>query len=579
MREWICGIDLGTTNSSIAHLVNGKPVAVPIEEGSALVPSVVSLERETGRIVVGRQAKNRLGAFPEATVRSIKRLMGRDGSARLGDQQFSPEELSSFILSYLAHRASKTIGRKVERVVITVPAYFNDAQRRATIRAGEMAELEVARIVNEPTAASLVYDYVSLIRESTSPFVMVYDLGGGTFDVSILEVKGEIKEVLASCGDTALGGDDFDDRLAGFFLRHLKESSGVDFSDDRLVSMRLREIAEKTKIILSDSPHAQVSEVAVARVGGEPVNLQLEIARSEFEEMIMDLVEKTGDKVKEALKEARLRAQDVDRIILVGGATRMPVVQNLLSGMFSRPIYHSVDPDLCVSLGAAVQGGLMAGEPLGHILVDVTAHSLGVKTADVYNPETGDADYYSIIVRRNTRVPVRKAELYYTMVDKQREVQVEVYQGESSSCLENTLVGAFRFPLKPAPRFSPVVTEFAYDREGLVHVTVEQKGYDNRKEATLDVRRRQVVAKEEMGEGVGPVNYIAEAARGLLRESRLPVQLSREIRELTEEYEEALTRGDAGDAVDSIEDCLLEQIEEAKERLEKIEQEGETRPE
>lgn len=568
MNDFICGIDLGTTNSSIAYLEGGKPVAMAIEEGSAIVPSVVGLDGDSQRILIGRQARNRLAACPESTVRSIKRLMGANTTLRLGNQEFSPEELSSFILKYLTHKAAELTGREVGKVVISVPAYFNDAQRRATIKAGEMAGLEVARIINEPTAASLVYDYVSSSRQNESPFVMVYDLGGGTFDVSILEVKGEIKEVLASCGDTALGGDDFDQRLLEFFLRHLREKDGPDLSDDRFARARLKEIAERTKIQLSDRPYAQVKEVAVATVDGKPVNLDLELSRSDFEKMIQDLVEKTGDKVQEALQEANLKEGDIDRVILVGGATRVPLVQSLLAEMFARPVYHSIDPDLCVALGASVQAGLISGAPLGHILVDVTAHSLGIKTADVYDPATGDADYHSIIIRRNTRLPVQKAELYHTMADGQQGVEVEVYQGESLSCKENSPVGEFYFPLKAAPRGSPVVVEFAYDREGVVHVVVEQKGYDNRKEVTLDVRRQQIFEREQAAEAEGPLNYIAETARRLIRQEHLPESLCRELAELNQRYEKALESEETEDTIDTLEDRLLEKIEEAKETLE-----------
>ena len=264
--------------------------------------------------------------------------------------------------------------------MITVPAYFNDAQRRATVKAGELAGLKVLRIVNEPTAASLVYDRVTTAaRGKVSPYVMVYDLGGGTFDVSILELKGEIKEVLASCGDTALGGDDFDERLVGLFLREIKTKTGADaFENDRALHVRLREIAEKTKISLSDAPYVQVREVGLTTFNREPVNLDVEISRRDYEEMIGDLVKKTADKVFEALKEARLGVEEIGHVILVGGATKTPLVLETLSGMFQEPIDHSVDPDLCVALGASVQRGLIAGEPLGHILVDVTTTGSGL---------------------------------------------------------------------------------------------------------------------------------------------------------------------------------------------------------
>jgi molecular chaperone DnaK len=568
MKDILCGIDLGTTNSSIAFLRDGRPVAVDIEEGSAIVPSVVSLDEETGQFFVGRSAKNRLAAYPDQTVRSIKRLMGKETSVQLGKRSSSPEEISSLILKYLADKASEKLGQEIKRTVITVPAYFNDAQRRATIRAGELAGLEVSRIINEPTAASLVYDHVTFLERSSSPYILVYDLGGGTFDVSILEIKGEIKEVLASCGDTALGGDDFDERLVAFFLRKLKEETGVDFSNhDRALHVRLREIAERAKIGLSDQPFVWVKEVGLTHASGEPVHLNLEVNRRDYEEMIGDLVQKTAAKLEEALEEAHLNLEDIGNVILVGGATKTPLVQRTLTEMFERPISHSIDADLCVALGASVQSGLIAGEPLGHILLDVTAHSLGVKTADEYDRESGDADYFSIIIRRNTKVPVRKGELYYTMADDQPGVDVEVFQGESPSCKENSLIGKFWYPLKPSPAGSHVITEFAYDKEGIVHITLDQKGYSNRKEVTLDVRRRKIIepGAEEKGQEI--LNYIIEKSRRLVLQDALPAELRKHLEELTERYEEAIKNGKDEGLIGRFEDQLLEEIEEAEERL------------
>jgi len=568
MSEILCGIDLGTTNSSIAYLEGGKPIALPLEEGSAIVPSVVSLDEMSGQIVIGRQAKNRMGAFPEHTIRSVKRLMGKETRIPLGPKEFSPEELSSFILQYLSRRAGEMLGQEIKKTVITVPAFFNDAQRRATIRAGELAGLEVVRIINEPTSASLVYDYASLQGEGKSPYIMVYDLGGGTFDVSILEIKGEIKEVLASCGDTVLGGDDFDERLSNYLLSHLKEKTGHDFSaSPRAFQVRLKDIAEKTKIDLSDTPYTRVQEVAVTSVNGQPVNLDLEVSRREYEEMIADLVEKTILKVEEALKEANLSSSDIGKIILVGGATRTPLVQRRLAEVFGRPIHHSIDPDLCVALGAAVQRGLIAGEPLGHILLDVTAHSLGVKTIDTVDRETGDADYFSIIIPRNTKVPVRKAEVYYTLADGQKGVEVEVYQGESASCRENTRVGQFYFTLKPGAAHSPVTVEFAYDKEGVVHVTIDQKGAENRQEVTLDVRKKRVLQREGEVEGPEVLNYILEKSRRLTQEEKLPQDLRQDLGRLSRDYERALRGQSEARDIDDLEDRLLEMMEEAEEEL------------
>lgn len=566
MQDVLCGLDLGTTNSCIAYLAQGRPIALPVEEGTAIVPSVVSLDEETGRILVGKTARNRRAAFPEHTISSIKRLMGRESKVDLGSRSYSPEEISSFIIRFLVEKARDMVGREISRVVITVPAYFNDAQRRATIRAGELAGAEVTRIINEPTAAALVYDCVADGKEIHKP-VLVYDLGGGTFDVSILEIKGEIKQVLASCGDTALGGDDFDARLVGMFLRHIRADTGFDLSVNRALQVRLNDIAEKTKLVLSDQPYARVQEIGVASVDGKVVNLDLEVSRAEYEDMISDLVEKTMEKVEEALKEAHLEANDIGKIILVGGSTRTPLVQRVLADTFHHPICHSVDPDLCVGLGAAVQSGLIAGEPLGHILLDVTAHSLGVKTVDAIDQETGDADYFSTIIRRNTTIPARKAEVYYTTHDRQAGVEVEVYQGESPSCRQNTLIDAFHFDLEPAPANSPVLAEFAYDKDGIVRIVVEQKGYNNRKEATLDVRKKKIMDGDGPRDEQQVLNYVIEKARRLLGETALPGDFRNELDDLATAYEKALRTGQEDANLDDLEDKLLEKMEEAEEML------------
>jgi len=566
-NEAIYGIDLGTTNSCIARIVGGMAQTIAIEEGSAIVPSVVSLDGATGEFIVGRRAKNRLTAYPESTVRSIKRRMGRDERVHLADRSLLSEEVSARILSYLASEAEKATGTAVGKVVITVPAYFNDAQRRATVKAGELAGLEVLRIVNEPTAASLVYDYADDGEAAPdSPYVLVYDLGGGTFDVSILKLNAEIREVLASGGDTALGGDDFDERLADHFARHLLEETGFDARDGgSALRARLCELAEKVKIRLSDESVVQVSEVGLHARDGKPLNLNLEVTRREYEEMIGDLVERTLDKVREALHEASLASYDIGRVILVGGATRTPLVLQALSEMFDTPINHCIDPDLCVALGAAVQHGLIAGEPLGRILLDVTAHSLGVKTIDRVDHETGEADFFSVIIRRNTRIPAKKAELYYSSYDNQERVNVEVFQGESPSCRVNSLIGSFDFDLHPAPEGCPLIAELSYDRDGIIHVTVEQKGYNNRREMTMAVHAVTADADEEgtpeLDEEVG--NYMVQKARRLAGFPGLDPTLKERLEQAVAAYAAAL-RDDAGE-IDDLEDALLEAMDEAEE--------------
>jgi molecular chaperone DnaK len=568
MKPIVCGIDLGTTNSVIAYLRNGAPEAVMVEEGAAILPSVVSFDPQ-GEYWVGQQARNRRVAFPELTITSIKRSMGRETTVTAGSRSFSPEEISSYILKHLVDRASEQLGQRIEKVVITVPAYFDDAQRRATIRAGELAGLDVVRIINEPTAAALVYDHVPSSTGAESPYVLVYDLGGGTFDVSILEIKGEIKEVLASSGDTSLGGDDFDVRLKDYLLSELRKQAGMeDLEEDIGLEVRLLEIAERAKIALSDRPFVRINEVALAMIDGKPLSLDIEVSREQFQFLTDDLIDRTMEKVAEVLEEADLDESDIGKLILVGGATRMPAVHNALAELFDQSIAHSVDPDLCVALGAAIQGGLITGESAGQILLDVTAHSLGVKTMDSVDPETGDADFFSTIIRRNTRIPVSRSEAYLTMVDHQQGVEVEVFQGESPSCSENTLIGSFYYPLEPVPAFSRVLVEFAYDREGLVRITIDQKGYDNRKEVTLDIRNRTLEDSSAETSDEAPVNYLAEKAARIGEDKRLSKSRSRDLLKVLKDYEAAIRSGADESRLDELEDRLLEMMELAEEELE-----------
>ena len=562
MKEICCGIDLGTTNSVVALLQGGIPRPVNIEEGQAIVPSVVSFDPEGGRVYFGAQALNRYVAFPAHTVKSVKRLMGRTTPVQVGEAAYLPEEISAMLLKHLAAEATRVLGQTVRRVVITVPAYFDDAQRRATVRAGELAGLEVLRIINEPTAAAFVYE--SPAADAGEEIILVYDLGGGTFDVSIVLLRGDIKEVLASCGDTVLGGDDFDERLKDHFLRHLQHTTGIDLGHDFVVQVRLKEVAERVKIALSSQPFVTVNEVAVAVIDGEPLNLALEVARADFEAMTADLVEKTRRKVEEALAEARVSAGDIDRIVLVGGSTRMPAVQDMLADLFDQPMEHAVDPDLCVALGAAVQAGIIAGEPLRHILIDVAAHSLGTRTVDVVDPVTGEADYFSTIIRRNTRIPATRSEVYYTVAANQKLVEVEVFQGESPSCSENTLIDSFRFDLKPAPAGSPVTLEYSYDLQGIVRVTVSQKGFENSRTVAVELHKAGVSSEHAaVAESDAPaladkpVNYLSQKARQLLQDSRLAPASVRELTLLAHRYETAVRNGADEGLVDDLEDELV----------------------
>jgi molecular chaperone DnaK len=573
MAQTIFGIDLGTTNSCLAVMEAGGPRVIDID-GEPIVPSVVSLDRQTGRFLVGRRARNRQVLEPELTVRSIKRRMGQTAPVRLGDRDLTPEEVSAEILRYLKEKGEEALGQPVERAVITVPAYFGDAQRRATIRAGELAGLEVVRILNEPTAAALVYDRLVARRitpravdhevheepaagtsKPDTQRVLVYDLGGGTFDVSVVEIGGGINEVRASGGNNLLGGDDFDRLLAGYLAGQLRERTGKVLPHDLRLTARLEDAAERAKIDLSSRPFARVIEEALLG----RFHLDLELSRLGFEEMIGDLLASTLAEVDRALADARLTPAAIDRVILVGGSTHIPRVQELLSERFPCPVEHAVDPALCVALGAAIQGAILAGEVFDHILVDVAAHSLGIKTMD---PDYRGANHFSTIIRRNTQVPVARSEAFRTLIDDQKQVAVEVYQGESPRCSENTLIGHFPFPLLPAPRGSQVVVEFRYDLEGIIQVIVHQKGTDNRKEVTLSTRTRE----QAEAATAGPVeNYILRKARMLAASHPLP-DVRERLGAAAGAYEEALADSEADSrAIDRAEEELLEVLNEVEE--------------
>ncbi len=571
MSSTIYGIDLGTTNSCLAVMEPAGPRVIEID-GQPVVPSVVSFDRGGGRTLVGQRARNRLLLEPETTVRSIKRRLGQCEMLQLGDRQFAPEEIAAEILRYLKRQGEAAEGHAIERAVITVPAYFEDAQRRATIRAGELAGLEVVRILNEPTAAALLYDRL-LMRggagrrdDDRAERILVYDLGGGTFDVSVVEISRELDQVRASGGDARLGGDDFDQAIVARLLEHLRVEHGRDLAADARALARLTAAAELVKIDLSSMPYARVIEEALA----PGLHLDLEIARASFEEWIGGPLDGTLAEVDRALAEARLEASAIERVVLVGGSTSIPRVREMLVERFECPVGHAVDPALCVALGAAVQGAILGGELFDHILVDVAAHSLGVKAVDDAPGLFGrrEADYFAIIIRRNSQIPTTRSEVYYTMVDEQETVEIEVYQGERPRCSHNTLIDSFPFDLEPAPEGSPVVVEFAYDTDGIIRVRVHQKDTENRRQVTLDTRRRTPAAPPSDAPPSDAVdNYMirkarkvgAELAAGDLRERLLAAAVV---------YETALASesADPGE-VDRLEDELLECLEEAEEAV------------
>jgi molecular chaperone DnaK len=483
------GIDLGTTNSCISRLLDGVPTAVAID-GSVIVPSVV-LYGEQG-VVVGRQARNLELSSPERCVRSVKRRMGRGPSYEIAGTTHTAEEVSAEILIALKRGAEHTTGLPVRDVVITVPAYFDDAQRRATLRAGELAGLQVLRLLNEPTSAALLYDQLGQstdVQADPSEIVLIYDLGGGTFDVSVLEVASGVREVRATAGNTQLGGDDFDELLYRRFVDELKHSRAVDVFDvqaDPRTRAKLRRLAEDTKIALSTQlEHVAREEFLAVDASGAPVHLALTVTRRELQDALRPMLQSTIELARRALDDARLGEQRLSRICLVGGSTRMPLVRQLLAESFDVDIHDEIDADLAVALGASVQAGLLAGEAVDRILVDVAAHSLGVLVVGDEDDGFSEPDTFAPVLRRNTVLPAEKREEFYTMVDQQERLKVDVYQGESRRCSDNRLVGSFDFALEPKLQNSPVAVVFAYDLDGVVRVTVTQPGTNNRKTVQL----------------------------------------------------------------------------------------------
>jgi molecular chaperone DnaK len=481
MMEDIVGIDLGTTNSEIAVYRNGRPEVLADERGRKIMPSVVGVS-ETGELLVGEDAGNQFVLYPERTVRSIKRRMGSDDKIHLAGNEYTPQEISAMILKRLKDTAERSLGRPVHKAVITVPAYFSDTQRQATREAGEIAGLEVARIVNEPTAASLVYE----AAQHQGKRILVYDLGGGTFDASVVRIEAGVVEVISSHGNNHLGGDDFDHMIVEHILNHLKIKQGVDVSSQPKAMARILRAAEAAKKHLSDHPFARIEEEYVAETAGKPIHLALELSREEYEEMISPFIDETLSAVHVALESASLTSSQVDEILLIGGATRTPLVRKRLFEAFAREARGEVDPDLCVAMGAAIQGGVIAGADVSAVLVDVTPYTFGTSALGELNGEPYPYHYVPIIPK-NTAIPVRKSEVFFTVVDDQKTVQVRVFQGENADALENIQLGEFRVEgLSEAPAGNPIIIDLALDCDGILHVSATEKNTGLERRITID---------------------------------------------------------------------------------------------
>jgi molecular chaperone DnaK len=496
MPDLIVGIDLGTTNSEIAVVENGQP-RVLAEDGDPILPSVVGLA-EDGRLLVGTPARNQWVLAPERTVKSIKRKMGQDVKVPLGEQQFTPQEVSAMILRALKARAERELGTEVRKAVITVPAYFNDSQRQATREAGELAGLEVVRILNEPTAAALTYNP----DQSKAEHILVYDLGGGTFDVSVVHTEGGVVEVLASNGDTQLGGDDFDELLLDAVADEFAEMYEVDLRANRVSRARLLRAVEEAKKKLSDHPFTRLEEEFIAEKDGVPLHLSTEIDRADYEALIRPLIDRTMECVQHALDDAHLTAAQIDRVVLVGGSTRTPLIGQLLEDRLGQAAHREVNPDLCVALGAAVQGAIVAGQNVGSVLVDITPHSLGIKCLE-YADEFGfrpNEHKFAPIIKRNTPLPASRSEVFCTVTDNQPTVEIDVYQGENGDVRRNHRVGRFMIEgLARVAAGNQLVVQLDLTLDGILKVSAREKSTGLVKQITIENALARYALAERAG--------------------------------------------------------------------------------
>lgn len=544
----IIGIDLGTTNSCVSVIEGGEPVVIANAEGARTTPSVVAFTKD-GERIVGSVAKRQAITNPDKTIASIKRHMGSDFKVNIDSKAYTPQEISAIILQKLKADAEAYLGEKVTEAVITVPAYFTDSQRQATKDAGKIAGLEVKRIINEPTAAALAFG----IDKEDDQKVMVYDLGGGTFDVSIIEMGDGVQEVLATAGNNHLGGDDFDKKIMDWLVAQFKAEQGVDISNDKMAMQRVKEAAEKAKIELSGMSTAHISLPFITADATGPKHLEADLTRAKFNEMTADLVEATMGPVRQAMKDSGLSMNEIDKVLLVGGSTRIPAVQDAIKKFSGKEPFKGINPDECVAMGAALQGGVLGGDVKGLLLLDVTPLSLGIETMGGVN---------TVIIERNTTIPTKKSQIFSTAADNQTSVEVHVLQGERQFAKDNKTLGMFHLDgILPARRGTPQIeVTFDIDANGIVHVSAKDLGTG--KEQQISITASSNMSKDDIEKAVKEAEQYAEEDK----KKREDIDLRNEADQMVYQTEKILA--DEGDKFsDSDKSELNEKMDALKEAL------------
>ena len=544
----IIGIDLGTTNSCVSVIEGGEAVVIPNPEGARTTPSIVGFTK-AGERLIGQVAKRQAVTNPDRTVISIKRHMGTDYKVNIDGKSYTPQEISAMILQKLKSDAESYLGTKVTEAVITVPAYFTDAQRQATKDAGKIAGLDVKRIINEPTAAALSYG----IDKENDQKVLVYDLGGGTFDVSIIEMGDGVQEVLATAGNNKLGGDDFDKRIIDWMVSEFKKSNGIDLSNDKMAMQRLKEAAEKAKIELSGVATSSINLPFITADATGPKHLDLTLTRAKFDELTADLVEQTMIPTRQALSDSGLDISKINKVLLVGGSTRIPAVQEAVKKFIGKEPFKGINPDECVAMGAAIQGGVLGGDVKGLLLLDVTPLSLGIETM---------GGVMTKIIDRNTTIPTKKSQVFSTAADGQTQVEINVLQGEREFARDNKQLGLFKLDgIAPAPRGVPQIeVTFDIDANGIVNVSAQDKGTGKQQHITISSSGN--MSKDDIENAVRDAEKYAEEDK----KKREEVDAKNEAENMCYSVEKLLK--DSGDKIDQADkDILNQKIEELRKKL------------